>query len=110
MESSFDIDRKEDQTVNQHNAQNAGLPQPARRLIAGVASLASLILLSALFKWTNHNVLQLAVWLAAAAVSGTVKLRFPKVEGSFSPGYFVVLAVIAALDFPETMAMCFVIP
>jgi hypothetical protein len=96
--------------VNQHNTENAGLPQPARRLIAGVASLASLILLSALLKWTNHNVLQLAVWLAAAAVSGTVKLRFPKVEGSFSLGYFVVLAVIAALDFPETVAFCMVIP
>ena len=102
--------QREERTVNQHNAQNPGLPQPARRLIAGVASLASLILLSALFKWTNHNILQLAVWLTAAGVSGAVKLRFPKVEGSFSLGYFVVLAVIAALDFPETMAMCVVIP
>ena len=40
----------------------------------------------------------MAVWIAVAALAGTVKVRFPAVESTFSFGYIVYLQVYSNED------------
>jgi hypothetical protein len=87
---------------NQHLKDNS-LPRPAMRLIVWVFGIASIILAIALLDWRGGDALTLAAWVAAAALAGTIKVRFPAVASSYSFGYVVVLAAISLLRFPEAI-------
>lgn len=84
------------------------LPQAAKRLILWVSAVASVVLAVALFEWRGGDTLKLAVWIVIAALAGTAKFRFPKVEGSYSFGYIVVLAAMSMLGFPDTILVSMV--
>ena len=84
------------------------LPQSAKRLILWVSAAASIVLASALFQWQSGDFLNLAVWIAVAAVAGALKVRFPGIESSYSFGYIVVLAAMGMLRFPEAVLVSIV--
>ncbi|MGD1094625.1 MAG: hypothetical protein ABSB35_21855 [Bryobacteraceae bacterium] len=92
--------------MNNHHLHDNSLPQPAKRLILWVSGIASITLASAVLDWRGSDALALAAWIAAAALAGTIKVRFPAVESSYSFGYVVVLAAISMLRFPETILIC----
>jgi len=84
------------------------LPQSARLLILWVSAAASLVLASAVSQWHAGDPLNLTIWVALAALAGTVKVRFPGVESSYSFGYIVVLAAMGMLSFPEAVLVSMV--
>ena len=84
------------------------LPQPAKRLILCVFAAASLVIVSALLEWHGADLLKLTIWIALAALAGTVKVRFPGIETSYSFGYIVVLAAMGMLSFPEAVLVSMV--
>lgn len=84
------------------------LPQRAKRLVACVSAAASIVLASALFDWRVDDPLRLTVWIALAAFAGTVKVRFPGIESSYSFGYIIVLAAMGMLRFPDAVLVSIV--
>ncbi len=86
------------------------LPQSAKRLITWVSALASIVLVTALLQWHGSEPLRLAEWFLFAMVSGTLKVRFPRVESSYSLGYIVVLAALNMLTFSDTILISLAAP
>src|SRR5579862_7682928 len=79
------------------------LPQSAKRLILWVSAAASVVLALALSQWRGDDPLKLTIWITLAALAGTVKVRFPGIETSYSFGYIVVLAAMGMLSFSEAV-------
>jgi hypothetical protein len=79
----------------------AKLPQSAKLLIVWLSAMASIVVASALSGWRADDPLRLAAWIALAGVAGTMKVRFPGLQSSYSFGYIVVLAAIGLLPLAE---------
>ena len=84
------------------------LPQPAKRLIAWVSALASIVLVSALLQWHGSDPLRVAEWFLLAALAGTARVRFPGLDSCYSLGYIVVLAAMTMLPFSEVILVSLV--
>jgi hypothetical protein len=88
-------------------SQANSLPQPAKRLVLWLSVAAAMVLASVLasagLEGRGGDALTLGVWIAAAALAGTVKFRFPGFESSYSFGFIAVLAAISMLPLPDAI-------
>ena len=81
------------------------LPAKARTYVVTIL-LAALALLSvAAWKWESKDPLRLIAYLALAAVASTLKVRLPRITGTLSVNFVLLLVALAELSFSETVLM-----
>ena len=81
----------------------AGLPPAARIYVLGVLAAGVLLLIGAAFNWQSQNPARFASYLALGLVASAMKVRFPRMTGTISLSFVVLLVMIAEMSFPETV-------
>lgn len=84
---------------------NEALPRAARMFVAAVVSAGVVLLTAAAVYWESHSLARFATYLALAVVASTLKIRLPRLHGTLTPAFVLVLIAIAQLSFSETMIM-----
>ncbi|HUB77619.1 MAG TPA: hypothetical protein VMB03_02430 [Bryobacteraceae bacterium] len=88
--------------------ENAGMPLGAVVYIVAVVAAGVVLLTTALLRWRPENLSEFACFLVLAMAASTLKIRLPRVQGTISPAFVLVLVTIAQLSFAETVVMAIV--
>ncbi len=59
----------------------------------------------AAWKWESKDPLRLIAYLALAAIASTLKVRLPRITGTISVNFVLLLVALAELSFSETVLM-----
>jgi hypothetical protein len=81
------------------------MPRTAKVYIALILGSGAAVLLSAAGSWSSASVPQFLTLLVFAAVSSTLKVRIPGVEGTMSPNFVFLLLAMITCSFSELMAI-----
>jgi hypothetical protein len=84
------------------------MTRAAKAYIALILSSGATILLLAVGSWSSANLLLFLVFLGFAAVSSTLKLHIPGIEGTMSPNFVFLLLAMAFCSYSQVMAITFV--
>ena len=87
------------------NQPNAPLPRAARMYVGGVVAAGVILLVAAAHCWQPQSPLRFLSYLVLATVASTLKIRFPFMRGTLTPGFVLVLVAIAELSVAETTVM-----
>ena len=77
------------------------MPRIAKAYIALIIASGTTILLFAAGSWSSASLRQFAIYLGLAAISSTLKVRIPGVEGTMSPNFVFLLLAMAFCRFSE---------
>jgi len=77
------------------------MPRIAKAYIALIIASGTTILLLAAGSWSSASLPQFAIYLGLAAISSTLKVRVPGVEGTMSPNFVFLLLAMAFCRFSE---------
>jgi hypothetical protein len=81
------------------------MPRIAKAYIGLVVASGTIILLYAAGTWSSSSLPQFAIYLGLAAISSTLKVRIPGVEGTMSPNFVFLLLGMAFCRFPEVVVI-----
>lgn len=84
------------------------MTRTAKAYIALILSSGATILLLAARSWSSANLLLFLVFLGFAAVSSTLKLHIPGIEGTMSPNFVFLLLAMAFCNFSQVVAITLV--
>jgi hypothetical protein len=87
------------------NQTNAPLPRGAQIYFMGVLTVGVILLTAAAFGWQSRNAARFVVYLALAVMASTFKIPLPRMQGTITPAFVLLLAAIAQLSFAETAVM-----
>jgi hypothetical protein len=85
------------------------MPLRARMCIMSVVTAGAVLLVASGLYWQSENLLRFVTFLALAVVTATLKIRIPRLGGTLSPAFVLLLVAIAELSFAETMLMAAVL-
>jgi hypothetical protein len=77
--------------------------------IIGVATAGAMLLVASGLYWQSQNPVRFVSFLALAVVTATLKIRLPRLGGTLSPAFVLLLVAIAELSFAETLVMAAVL-
>lgn len=100
-------DRNASSTVSRSQP-NPRLPRAAQIYFMGILIIGLILLVAAAFGWQSQSPTRFAVYLALAAIASTFKIQLPRMQGTISPAFVLLLAAIAQLSFAETAVMALV--
>jgi len=81
---------------------DTSLPRSAKRYVMCVTTFGAILLLAAIFHWESQIPARFVCYLALTVVASMLKIRLPKLEGTISPAFVLVLVAIAQLSLAET--------
>jgi hypothetical protein len=84
---------------------NPQLPVPAQRYFMGVLTVGVILLTAAALGWQSQNPARFVVYLALAVTASTFKIQLPRMQGTITPAFVLLLAAIAQMSFAETAVM-----
>jgi hypothetical protein len=84
---------------------NAPLPRGAQIYFMGVLTVGVILLTAAVLGWQSQNPTRFVVYLALAVMASTFKIPLPRMQGTITPAFVLLLAAIAQLSFAETVLM-----
>jgi hypothetical protein len=84
---------------------NGALPPAARRFVAVVVAAGSLLLAVATVNWQSQSPARFVTYLALAICACTLKIRLPRMRGTLTPAFVLLLASIVDLSLEETVLM-----
>jgi hypothetical protein len=90
------------------NQPHQALPPAAQMYFMSVLTVGVILLAAAAFDWQSQNPTRLVVYLALAVTASTLKIRLPRLQGTITPAFVLLLAAIAQLSFAETVVMAVV--
>ena len=85
--------------------EDARMPIAARVYVGAVVATGALLLTAAVINWKPDNPAKFTCYLALAVAASTLKIRLPRVQGTITPAFVLVLVTIAQLSFAETVVM-----
>jgi hypothetical protein len=85
------------------------LPRQAMLYILGVLVAGLILLFWAALQWQSEDPLRFASYLALAIIAATLKVRLPRMRGTISVNFVLLLAAIATLSLPEAVLMATVV-
>jgi hypothetical protein len=71
--------------------------------IVGVVTAGAMLLVASGLYWQSQNPVRFVTFLALAVVTATLKIHIPRLVGTLSPAFVLLLVAIAQLSFAETM-------
>jgi hypothetical protein len=84
---------------------NPPLPAAARMYFMAVLTFGVILLTAAVVGWQSQNPTRFIVYLALAVMASTFKISLPRMHGTITPAFVLLLAAIAQLSFAETAVM-----
>ena len=81
------------------------MPRIAKAYIGLIIGSGAAILLLAAGSWTSSSLRQFAIFLGLAAISSTMKVRIPGIEGTMSPNFVFLVLGMAVCSFSEVTAI-----
>jgi hypothetical protein len=81
---------------------NALLPRAARAFVTVVVAAGAVLLVVVALDWQSPNPARFVTYLALTMLASTLKIRLPRMCGTLTPSFVIVLAVIADLSLAET--------
>jgi len=81
------------------------MPRIAKAYIALMICSGATVLLLAAGSWSSFSPRQFAIFLGLAAISSTMKIRIPGIEGTMSPNFVFVVLGMAVCSFSEVVAI-----
>jgi hypothetical protein len=84
---------------------NAPLPRAARNYVTGVATAGAVLLVAACLNWHSQDPARLISYLALTVAASTLKIPLPRLQGTLTPGFVLVLVAIAELTLAEAVVM-----
>lgn len=94
----------EDAVASREQA-GTGLPLRAAVFIWATIAAGALLLAAAILQWESADTRQYASYAILALLSSTCKVRLPKLTGTISVNFVVILIGIAVLSLSETVLM-----
>jgi hypothetical protein len=88
---------------------NAQLPRAARIYLMGVVTAGLSALTAAAIGWQSQDPTRFVVYLVLAVVASMFKIQLPRMRGTITPAFVLLLAAIAQLSFAETAVMAAVV-
>jgi hypothetical protein len=88
---------------------NGALPRAAERFVTAVVVAGVLLLVAAAMNWQSQSPARFVTYLAVATYASTLKIRLPRMHGTLTPAFVLLLASIADLSLPETVLMAAVL-
>jgi hypothetical protein len=88
---------------------NGALPRAAGRFVVVVVGSGLLLLFVAAINWRPQNPGRFVAYLALATCASTLKIRLPRMRGTLTPAFVLLLASIADLSWEETVLMAAVL-
>jgi len=87
------------------NQTNAPLPRGAQLYLMGVLTVGVILLTAATIGLHSQDPTRFVVYLALAVMASTFKIPLPRMQGTITPAFVLLLAAIAQLNFAETAVM-----
>ena len=81
------------------------LPAAARAYAVAVSGAGLALLAAAAFRWDAPNPGRLAAYLALVAAASTLKVRLPRITGTISLNFVLLLVAIAEMTLPEVVSL-----
>jgi hypothetical protein len=91
------------------NQSDERLPQEARVYLMIVLAAGLFALLVAATTWQSDSPGRFIVYLVMGVVASTLKIRLPRMRGTITPAFVLLLVAIAELSFSETVVMAVVV-
>jgi hypothetical protein len=88
---------------------NGALPRAAGRFVAVVVGSGFLLVFVAAINWQSQSRGRFVTYLALAMCASTLKIRLPRMRGTLTPAFVLLLATIADLSWEETVLMATVL-
>jgi hypothetical protein len=85
------------------------LPFAAQLYIMSVLTGGVMLVTLGAIYWESANLVRYFAWLALAMVAATLKIRLPRMTGTITPAFVLLLASIAQMSLPETVFMAAVV-
>ncbi len=80
-------------------------PQKATIYVLSVTALGAATLVEGLYHWTCPDVRRFLAYLLVAMIGAALKVRLPRMPGTFSLSFLVVLMSIVELTYPEALVI-----
>lgn len=87
----------------------AALPPGAWVYLAGILIAGGVLLIAAALHWHWEDPVRFASYLALAVAASTLKVRLPRMTGTVSVNFVLLLVAIAELSLPEAVFMAAVV-
>jgi len=88
---------------------NSSMPRAAKAFVMIVVTAGAILLgIAALLQWQSQSPVRFIAYLALGVVAATLKVRLPRMRGTLTPAFVLVLAAIADLSLAETAVICVV--
>ena len=91
--------------ANKPNGELDRLSTSAKLYLGAVITAGSGLLAWSLLDWEWKDPMQFLVYLAVVQMASTCKVRLPRITGTISVNFVVLLAAIAELSLPEVVAL-----
>jgi len=88
---------------------NSAMPRGARAFVTMVVTAGAIVLGAAAINWQPQNPARFVTYLAVAVAAATLKIRLPRMHGTLTPAFVLVLAAIAELSFAEAVVISAVV-
>jgi len=85
---------------------NSAMPRAARAFVMVVVAAGAILLGAAALGWQPRNPVRFISYLALGVGAATLKIRLPRMRGTLTPAFVLVLAAIADLSLAETSVIC----
>jgi len=82
---------------------NTHMSQSVKAYICWVSAAGSVALAAALSEWRFSHPVRFPIYFALAVLTAMVKIRFPRIGGTFASNSLFVILGLAELDITETM-------
>jgi len=82
------------------------MPRAARAFVVAVVTAGAILLLAAALDWQSQNPLRFVSYLALTVAASTLKVRLPRVGGTLTPAFVLLLAALADMTFSEIAVIC----
>ena len=81
------------------------MPQAAKAFIAAVVAAGAILLGAAALDWHSQSPVRFVIYLALAIAAATLKIQLPRVGGTLTPTFVLVLAAIADMSLGEAVVI-----
>ena len=80
---------------------DSAMPRAARAFVLAVVTAGAILLGAAVLHWHSQNPLRFLSYLALAVAASTLKIQLPRVGGTLTPSFVMVLAALVDMSFAE---------
>jgi len=84
---------------------NASLPAAARVFVAAVVASGVFVLAVGVSQWHAPSPVRFVSYLTLAVVASTLKIRLPRMDGTLTPSFVLVLAALMEMSLGEVAVM-----